>query len=312
MDLRNELGDWVRFCGFRKWMSGRWERKVDFAGGGGWSSGGFSLSPWCPRMELTHLFAARSRSLREYSSSMNYSLVVLVFCGSLAPAANVCEVVADAHHLETPFPQRGSDLGLWDTSLPASRSFRVQVKTGGPSFLITVRSFNVRVHNNASVRKGEIEVARCQGGQRVQVLPILAGRPFDFGKSFRTFDINFDGCLDLSVIVEVAGTYISQSWWIYDSARGKFVQNGLTRGLREVTSNGYRVDERKRELLANHLMYGCPELVTRYRIEGHRLVKIHWEEPFQGDECVITYHDLVGGQMKVTGKGRFKNYQPVK
>jgi hypothetical protein len=38
----------------------------------------------------------------------------------------------------------------------------------------------------------------------------------------------------------------------------------------------------------------------------------HWEEPFQGDVCVITYHDLVDGRMKVTGKRRFKNNQPVR
>jgi hypothetical protein len=238
-------------------------------------------------------------------------LAVLFFCGSLALAANVCEAVAEAPHLEKFFPQEASYLGLWDPPLPASRSFRLQVKAGGPSFLITVRSFIVKLTDNKSARTGEIEVARCRDGKRVQILPILAGRSFGFGNNFRTFDINFDGYLDLSVIVEVAATYSSQSWWIYDPASGKFVQNGLTRGLREVTSNGYRVDEKERELIANHLMYGCPALVTRYRLEAHRLVMIHWEEPFQGDECVITYHDLVDGRMKVTGKGRFKNDHPV-
>ena len=47
-----------------------------------------------------------------------------------------------------------------------------------------------------------------------------------------------------------------------------------------MTSNGYRVDEKKRELVANHLMYGCQALVTRYGLKAHRLVMIHWEEPF--------------------------------
>lgn len=239
-------------------------------------------------------------------------LAVLVFCSSLARASNVCDAVPNAPHLEKFFPQGGSNLGLWDAPLPASRSFRLLVKAGGPSFLITVRSFLVDVKDDKPVRTGEIEVARCQDGKRVQILPILAGRSFGFGNNFRTFDINFDGYLDLSVIVEVAATYSSQSWWIYDPASGKFVQNGLTRGLREVTSNGYRVDEKKREIFANHLMYGCPTLVTRYRIEGNRLLMTHWEEPFQGDECVVTYHDLVDGRMKVTGKARFKNDQPVK
>jgi hypothetical protein len=248
----------------------------------------------------------------EYSISVHFRLTLLLFCGSLARAANVCDTVADAPRLEKFFSQRGTRLGLWDPVLPASRSFRLPVKAASPAFLITVRSFDVDVKNNESVRTGEIEIARCQDGKRVQILPILAGRAFGFGDNFRTFDINFDGYLDLSVIVEVSSTYVSQAWWIYDPATGKFVQNGLTRGLREVTSNGYRIDEKKHELLANHLMYGCPALVTRYRIEPNRLLMIHWEEPFQGDECVITYHDLVDGRMKVTGKGRFKSDQGAK
>ena len=238
-------------------------------------------------------------------------LAVLFFYASFALAANVCEAVAEAPHLEKFFPQKGSDLGLWDPPRPASRSFRLQVKVGGPSFLITVRSFVVKPTANQSARAGEIEVARCRDGKRVQILPILAGRSFGFGNNFRTCDIYFDGYLDLSVVVEVAATYAKQSWWIYDPTRGQFVENDLTRGLGEVTSNGYRVDEKKRELVAHHLMYDCPALVTRYRIEASRLVMIHWEEAFQGDECVVTYHDLVDGRMKVTGKGRFKNGQRV-
>ena len=239
-------------------------------------------------------------------------LAVLFWSCCLPCAADVCATVADAPHLEKFFPQRGAELGLWNPVLPASRSFRLPVKATGPSFLITVRSFDVNVQNNESILTGEIEVARCQDGKRVQTLPIPAGRAFGFGDNFRTFDINFDGYLDFSVIVEVSSTYASQSWWIYDPALGKFVQNGLTRGLREVTSNGYRIDESKHELVANHLMYGCPALVTRYRIESNRLLMIHWEEPFQGDSCVITYHDLVDGQMKVTGKRSFQNDRPPK
>ncbi len=244
-------------------------------------------------------------------SSMYSRLAVLLFCSALATAANVCNGVADAPHLEKFFPQQGTQLGLWDRVLPASRSFRLPVSAVGPSFLITVRNFDVDVKSNQPVRTGEIEVARCQDGKRVQILPIM-GNAFGFGDNFRTFDINFDGYLDFSVIVERSSTYTSQSWWIYDPASGKFVQNGLTRGLREVTSNGYRIDEKRHELIANHLMYGCPALVTRYRIEADRLLTIHWEEPFQGDECLITYHDLVDGRMKVTGKRRFKDDQPVK
>jgi hypothetical protein len=118
-------------------------------------------------------------------------LAVLFFCGSFALAASVCEAVAEAPHLEKLFPQKGSHLGLWDPPLPASRSFRLQVKAGCPSFLITVRSFVVKPTANQCARAGEIEVAHCRDGKRVQILPILDGmrRPILSGRAIR-FPVN--------------------------------------------------------------------------------------------------------------------------
>lgn len=52
-------------------------------------------------------------------------LAALLLCGCLAHAANVCNAVAEAPHLEKFFLQRGTRLGLWELDLPAARSFRL-------------------------------------------------------------------------------------------------------------------------------------------------------------------------------------------
>jgi hypothetical protein len=48
-----------------------------------------------------------------------------------------------------------------------------------------------------------IEVARSQDGKQLQLLPIMAWQPIDFGASFHADDINFDGYLDFSVLTEL-------------------------------------------------------------------------------------------------------------
>jgi hypothetical protein len=246
--------------------------------------------------------------LLPYSEPMHVRLLrsaALLLCGATAHAADVCSGVTEATRLEKVFPQKGGELGLRGTDVATATSFRFRVRASGPSLLITVHSFPVDGDKNEQVRAGEIDVARCEDGNLVQTLPILASRSFNFGQNFGAFDINFDGSLDFSVLVETGATFGSQSWWIYEPASGTFIQNELTRGLREVASDGYRIDQKKHELIADHLLYGCPPLVTRYRIEANRLVTIHEEEGFQGAQCAVTYHDLVKGRMKVTGTRRF-------
>ena len=79
-------------------------------------------------------------------------------------------------------------------------------------------------------RAGEIEVARCEDGKQLQVLPITADQPIAFGSTFHADDLNFDGYLDFSVVTEFAGTTGDiRSYWVYDSSSGIFVQNEFTR-----------------------------------------------------------------------------------
>jgi len=103
-------------------------------------------------------------------------LSVLALCGMPALWADVCG------GLPTGFPK-------WAAAGPDPKddlhpvSFQLSVKQGGPAFRITVGAF---LHELADrpIHAGDIEVARCQDGKRLQLLPILSDQPLNFGASF--------------------------------------------------------------------------------------------------------------------------------
>jgi hypothetical protein len=244
---------------------------------------------------------------------MWYRLSALAFCGTLAFGADVCRGLPDRPAERTNY---------LDPARPLS--FRLSVKPGGPAFRITVRP-RLRKYSDNLVVAGDIEVARCTDGGRLQLLTIMASQPINFSATFDPSDINFDGYLDFSVLGAFGGKWGSRLWWVFDPAAGRFVQNVLTRELGELGTNGYQIDPKKHEIATESLMAGCPSLVTRYHVEDNHLLKIHEEigkqiietSPLRTDlpagvPCTVTVSDLVGGIMRVTDVRRFVEGEPVK
>jgi hypothetical protein len=124
-------------------------------------------------------------------------------------------------------PPDSSQFWLGPKDDPRPLSFRLSVKKGGPAFRITVRS-RLRNLSDNLVAAGEVEVARCQDGKQLQVLPIVADQPMNFGYTFHAGDINFDGYLDFSVVCEFAASGGRRSYWVYDPASQLFARNELT------------------------------------------------------------------------------------
>jgi hypothetical protein len=229
-------------------------------------------------------------------------LSALAWCLTLALRGDVCG---------------GLPTGPPDTAsyadAPRPLSFRISVQPGGPAFRITIRPRLLQMTKDP-VPAGDIEVARCSDGRHLQLLTIMASQPINFAATFGTSDVNFDGYLDFSVLAEFGATFGAQSWWIYDPTSGRFVQNELTRQLRKLGNNGYRLDPKKHEISTESLLAVCPALVDRYRLEGDRLVMIHHESGFQNSEtvCTVTYSNLTHGTMHRTNQRRFIDGKPVK
>jgi hypothetical protein len=246
-------------------------------------------------------------------------LPVLALCGMPALCADVCG------GLPTGDPKALHFWGGTDKQ-PPPVSFQLSVRRGGPAFRVTVRplAFDLK-GNGVAVHAGDIEVARCQDGKQLELLPIMAWQPIDFGASFHADDINFDGYLDFSVLTEFAGSFRSRSYWVYDPGSGLFVENELTRKLGENClgsewhggcwkASHIDFDQNKREIRADYILSFAACSPTgysgdRYSVKDNHLILIHKEE-VTSDNCKVTFSDLIGGTMRVTGIRLFKPPHP--
>jgi len=243
-------------------------------------------------------------------------LFMLALCAMPALWADVCD------GLPAGPPERADASG---SNKP--QSFKLSVNSGGPAFRITVRPIWQldTVFLVGDIHTGDIEVARCQDGKRLQALPIMADQPVSYGSTFHAEDINFDGYLDFSVLTEFGASFEIRSYWVYDPASRLFVQNELTRGLGRLGASGVSkidFDPKKHEVIMWGdicAMCGCPNMtqdqgggnVDRYRVVNNRLILIHKQEyeihqkggSFQF--CLLTLSDLVGGTMRVTEVRRY-------
>jgi hypothetical protein len=241
-------------------------------------------------------------------------LSVLALCGMSALWADVCDGLPAG-------PPKASGSPFYeDLGQPPPLSFRLSVKPGGPAFRIMVRplSFDYK-GDGVAAHAGDIEVARCQDGERLQLLPIMAWQPLKFGSTFHADDINFDGYLDFSVLTEYAASWGSKSYWVYDPGSGLFVENELTQEFGEKENIDF--DPEKHEISTYYFGLGntgCGAGADRYRVENNRLVLIHKEVitrsgPYLPRDCIVTVSDLIGGTMRVTGIRRGDApEQPVK
>ena len=152
-------------------------------------------------------------------------LSMLALCVMPALWADVCDGFPSG-------PPKGAE--FFGSNEPLS--FKLSVKSGGPTFRITVRPiWQIKADRVIidETRAGDIEVARCQDGKQLQALPIAADQPLSFGSTFHADDVNFDGYLDFSVVTEFSGANGDiRSYWVYDPGTGIFIQNEFTHELR--------------------------------------------------------------------------------
>jgi hypothetical protein len=195
----------------------------------------------------------------------------------------------------------------------AGTSFHLSVRAGVPAFRLTLRR---RAPGNAdhAVHVADIDVARCSEGRKVQTLPIVGYDQELTARSLHAQDINFDGFLDIGVLVEYGAKWGSESFWVFDPAAGKFIENDLTRQLRELKPNRYEFDAGKQEIRIPHLTEPwCRNTEHRYTVEDYdRLVLIHSEEArgIPGGGCEVVVSDRVGGKMQVTKVQRIAKPEP--
>jgi hypothetical protein len=237
-----------------------------------------------------------------YGTNNSAAHLVLLVLGSVPLWADVCEGL----------PSGPGDMSKY-LDRPMTSVFRMSVKSGGPVFRITVRPL-LYSYRNESVHAGDIEIARCQDGKRIQTLQIQAWQPINFGATFVAQDINFDSYNDISVLSEFAAKYGSRFYWVYDPRSESFTENALTRQLSENClgrdwhggcwkADTIEFNSSKREIKVHYLIGvgECGSPVDRYRVQNGRLVVVHKEVlEMNTQKCTITVSDLTGDKLRVT------------
>jgi hypothetical protein len=239
---------------------------------------------------------------------------MLVLCATSALWADICGGLPtspiDCVTPNRTCPAKGTEYWPGGNDGLAPLSFQLSERPGGPAFRITVRPIDSDTGQLQNVHAGEIEVARCQDGKQLQLLPILAeGGAINFGLSFHADDINFDGYLDFSIVTDFAASSgRKRSYWAYDPGSARFVQNKLTEELGKDYLGFIAFDPKKREISKGYfgMGRGCPDTSegegVRYRVENNRLILIHKQEVqiYQGTNqdgpyqfCTVTVSDLI-------------------
>jgi len=209
-------------------------------------------------------------------------------------------------------PKNGRD--YWPDARVDGRApgvYRLQPKPGGPAFRITVTTLEPSWGADAvPVHAGDIEVARCQDGKQIQQFPIMAWQPINFGLSFDTTDINFDGYRDFSVLTEYAAGWKARAYWVYDPASQRFVKNELTHAM-EVDLKGYlvEIDPKLRQISAgilaafNACAGGEPDI---YTVKNNRLILVHKVEvqSYANQRCTKKVWNMNGGVLRITSEQR--------
>lgn len=218
----------------------------------------------------------------------------LALCAIPALAANICDGLPAS-------PPKDAEYADLFPAAARPAAFGVSVKPGGPAFRITVLPAPADSFANGRDEMGhagDIEVASCQSGKRLPLLPFMASQPLNFGPTFHAADINFEGYLDFYLLTEYAAGWMRKSYWVYDPAAGLFVQNELTRELganclgeqwHGACHADIEFDPEKREIGAYYLK-GCPgdtKEGDRYRIANNRLVIVHKEEVTERGQAIM-------------------------
>lgn len=254
---------------------------------------------------------------------MSLRFCILTLCGVPLLWADVCQGL----------PSQGDgSVVFWQyettDSPPPPVSYRLSVRGGGPTFRITIRVLrpppDAQSFGGAEmIHAGDIDVARCSDGKRLQRLPFMAWQPLNFGSTFVPQDINFDGYLDLSILTDYASTYYGMSYWVYDPRSEIFVDNALTQELaKNFRGKHLDFDPKSHEMSAGYFKSSCPVnglqveqyvgLINRYLVDNNHLTLIHKEEVVEGGpdaialHCVVRLSDLIDGMWRVTGFQRWR------
>lgn len=161
--------------------------------------------------------------------------------------------------------------------------------------------FTFLVNSFSSTTRGAIYVYHDSKPEPIQIINLedpdmfLGDRIHEF---FNVTDINFDGYLDIGVLIEGGANWGAYQYWLFDTNTNTFIENSFTQDFQKLNFNQIIFDQTNKQITINNF---CGTLICDkdiYQITDNRLnlfESYHQEQPYSSDNdgtplktCVTT------------------------
>ena len=215
-----------------------------------------------------------------------------------------------------PFPPSPEPIIFTETDLenffavnrnPHDQTFYLQINKNIPAYTLHVVSFSTSTGD-----LGYIEIARGINTKPIQKITLNPNdfRAEDVPLTFTAHDINFDGYLDIGIVVNGGAKWASYQYWIFNPKTGKFVTSALTKDFSNVISNQIKFDTKHKQIITNNFYGPAITNKTVYQVVGGRLKimeEYHQEQSTDEnsqpiEKCTITVKKYMESKVKATNE----------
>lgn len=132
---------------------------------------------------------------------------------------------------------------------PDETTFKININRDLPIYVFHVVSFT-------SAESGHVDVfSESDPNKLLQTIPLDLNM-FERDKVpvfFNAADINFDGFLDIGVLVDGGAKWGAYQYWTFDQKTGKFIASPVTEDLKKIPFNFISFDAEEKQIITDNL-----------------------------------------------------------
>lgn len=173
----------------------------------------------------------------------------------------------------------------------------------------TLPPYTFHVFASTDSRVGSIEISKASGGEGARQIINLDPNLFraqDAPLTFTVSDINFDGFLDVGIIVDGGAKWAMYQYWTFDPKTGQFIISPIAKEFRKIGFNDIRFDAQHKQIITNNFEGVLFALKQVYAVVGDHLKLVeeyHQEQGYQDDgtimkQCTVTTKKYTGNKVQ--------------
>lgn len=173
----------------------------------------------------------------------------------------------------------------------------------------TLPPYEFHVLASTDVKQGRIEISKSSDSGKPQAINLDSNlfRAQDAPLSFDVNDINFDGFLDIGIIVDGGAKWAAYQYWTFDPKTGQFIISPIAEEFRKIGFNLIKFDVEHKRIITNNFEGALLALKQVYVVEGGHLKLVeeyHQEQGYQNDkvikQCIVATKKYIGNKVQST------------